>query len=340
MEEEKSVVEAVSESSQDETGENGECEVRERPEGSKSQVAKALIRQAKVEVGNAEAEIEACIDNIRSDLESLEAFERSELMPVVEQSRALLKRMGVGAAEQPAELGARIDLENPEVEKIEIKELSSGRFGAFVTGLIGAAATVGGWYYAVAMKLGLEPVPQKLPDVEAVKAMLAEVPKIARFGEGFEIGAAIVGGSALVVWWVIYALMVSSRASKNLRIAEKIDEEAQFYCRKKQECKEKMEQVRAHIAELENLARRYEAVLAENNAGLRRAFIVEGTEDFSKMHDKSRRLAQRTEELVKELDALLTTPLAEAGMLTLESMHALTRAQKIMEEYLASIYGE
>ncbi len=81
-------------------------------------------------------------------------------------------------------------------------------------------------------------------------------------------------------------------------------------------------------------------MLAENNAGLRRAFIVEGTEDFSKMHDKSRRLAQRTEELVKELDALLTTPLAEAGMLTLESMHALTRAQKIMEEYLASIYGE
>ncbi len=317
------------------------CEVpKERPKGNKLQVARALIRQAQEEVKSAEAEIEECLQNIRNDLEAFEAYEKSSVIPVTEESRKLLQETGIEEHPQKPLLGQRVDLEDPEDHKIEIRELPTGRFGACVMALIGGAVTVGGWYYVVAMKTGLPLIPKALPKVEEIKEMLSAVPSIVKVGQGAEMGAAIVGGSVLIVMWLIYVMMVSSRASKNLRIAEKVEEDAMFYCTKKKECKEKMAQVREHIRDLENTVKKYEAVLQENNAGLRRAFLIEGTRSFPQLHERTKAQARATEELLRELDALLATPLAEGGMLTMDSANALARAEQVIGEYLEKLYGE
>lgn len=321
--------------------ENESCETKKaRPSGSKMVVAKAIISDAKREVLSAEEEIAECLQNIQNDLETFERYEKAEVVPVLEESRELLQRIGMEEAPQKPLLGTRIDLENPEVKKIEIKELSSGRFGAFLTALIAGTATVAGWYAFAATKMGLPVVPKKVPTVDEAKAMLDTVAGALGAGSGFEIGAAIVGGSALVVMWIIYAAMVAMRASKNLKTAEKLEEEASFYCTKKKECKEKMALVREHIKDLAKTVKKYEAVLQENNAGLKRAFVIEETQSFNQLHERSKALARTTEELLEEVERLLATPMAQSGMLTMESANELAKAEELVNEHIGKLYGE
>lgn len=319
------------------------CETKKpRPKGKKQAVAKAIISEAQREVISAEEEIAECLDNIRRDLEAFEAYERAEVAPVLKESHTLLQQTGIGELPEKPLPGERVDLENPEVEKIEIKPLSSGRFGAFFTGLIAAAATVGGWYYFAATKMGLPLVPKTLPTPDEAKAMLATVSEVVKdlgLGTGFEIGAAIVGGSALLALWIVYAVMVSMRASKNLRIAEKMEEEASFYCTKKKECKEKMKLVREHLNDLGKLVKKYEAVLRENNAGLKRAFVIEGTQSFGGLHARTQELARSTQSLLDAVETLLATPMAQSGMLTMESANELAKAESLLNEYLEKLYG-
>jgi glutaredoxin 2 len=142
-----------------------------------------------------------------------------------------------------------------------------------------------------------------------------------------------------VVWWLVYIVLASMRASKNQRIAEEIEEKAGQYCRKKEECKGMVEQVREHLNTLQQTVRKYEVLLAEKNAGLRRAIFIEEAESFDDLHDKSQVIAREIEMMIKELERLLTTPMAKAGALTDEAVEALRHAKRVVNDQILRLYN-
>jgi hypothetical protein len=300
--------------------------------------AQKRVVAARSRVESAEEEIEECIRNIQEDLAEFEAYEKGELLPVVEESQKLLESIGMEEAAIEPTL-TELELEDPHEEKLRIEDLSSGKGGAFFWGLIAAVATVGGWYAFAVQKAGAPLIPQKVPDMGTLSALSGKVSLLFGPAENPSVGAAVVIGTALVVWWLVYTVLVAVRASYNKRIAEEIEEKAGFYCQKKKECKAMMERVREHLKTLQQTVRKYEVLLAEKNAALRRALFIEEAKDFDGLHAKSKELAREMEAMLKELDRLLATPMAKSGVLTKESEEALRQAKRVVNDMILRLYN-
>ncbi len=296
------------------------------------------VQAARQRVEEAEKELEACIMSIQKDLDQFEEYERERLIPVVKESQRLLESLGM--EEPPAEPGIpKVELESPEREKLRIRELSSGRGGAFFWGLVAALVTVGGWYLFAAKKMGAPLVPQKVPGMETLSALAGKVSLLFGPAEQPSVGAAVVIGSALVVWWLVYVILVSVRASKNRRIAEEIEEQAGAYCEKTRECQSTMDQIREHLKTLHQTVEKYEVLLDEKNAGVRRAIFIEEAGSFDDLHERSKEMAQEMDELLQELEKLLATPMAKSGLVTPEGVEALRQAKRIVNDHILRLYS-
>jgi hypothetical protein len=257
---------------------------------------------------------------------------------VVEESQKLLESIGMEETVIEPAL-TELELEDPEEEKLRIGDLSSGKGGAFFWGLLAVIATVGGWYAFAVQKAGASLIPQKVPDMETLSTLAGKVSLLLGPAENPSVGAAVVIGSALVVWWLVYTVLVAVRASRNQRIAEEIEEKAGFYCQKKEECKTMMEQVREHLKTLQQTVRKYEVLLAEKNAALRRALFIEEAENFDGLHARSKETAREMDAMLKELDRLLATPMARSGILTEESVEALRQAKRVINDQILRLYN-
>jgi len=328
-------------------GEASEPEKEKKPEVSenakvetdKNRLAQQKVVAARNRVLSAEEEIEECLRNIEEDLRRFEEYEKEDLVPVVLKSRQLLEEVGAGEIPENSELFPVVELENPEEEKLRIEDISSGKVGAFFVALLGGIITLFLWYLFAVKKAAVDLIPQGVPDLHFFSKLAASIANAFGQGENASVGAAIVVVTVLVVMWLVYAVLVAIRTSQNVRRAEEVEEAAGFYCRKKEECKEKMKEVREHLENLDKTVRKYEVVLAEINAGLNRALHIEGVHDFNELHEKTKASIRELQGLLKELDALLATPMAQSGVLTPESVEALRRAKRVINDHILHIYS-
>jgi len=318
------------------SGEEPSPEESSRP--SKPTHPQERVVAAREKVQATEAEVEACILGIQKELEEFEEYEKSSLEPVIRESKELMERLGDQGVEIEPAVTA-VELEDPEEEKLEIRDLSSGKGSAWFWGLIAGVATVGGWYYYAAQKAGVPLVPEKLPDMGYLSQLAGKVSLLLGPAENPSVGAAVVIGSALVVWWLVYMILVALRNVKNQRIAQEVEEQAQFYCQKKEECKTKMEEVREHLHTLQNTLRKYEVLLREKNAGLHRAIFIEEAESFDKLHAKSQEMAREVQAMLDELKKLLAAPMARSGTLNEESAEALRHAKRVINDLILRLYN-
>ena len=315
------------------------CEIVVPPaEGDRHTRAQKQVEAARALVESADSEIEECIANIRKELENLEAYERSTLMPVMEESRRLLTKLGVGELPSGTAV-AEVELENPAEEPLEIKDLPSGKAKAFGWGFLVTLLGLAGWYLYGASRAGLSPIPKQMPDLGFFSTIAGKISLLIDQSPNPSVGAAIALVSSLLAGWIVYAVLVAMQASRNEKIAEEIAQEAGFYCRKKEECKEKMAQVREHLKELQRTVEKYQVLLDEKNASLRRALFVENTDALEKLHQRSRQTVEEARELLQELDRILATPMAKEGMLTRESVEALRRAKRVVNDQILRLYS-
>ncbi|WP_292655065.1 hypothetical protein [Nitratifractor sp.] len=323
----------------EEKGSESTCEIVVAPaEGDRHTRARKQVEAARALVESADAEIEECIAKIRDDLAKFEAYEHASLEPVVEESRRLLSELGVGELPTGVVV-SEVELENPAEERLEIEDLPSGKAGAFGWGFLVALLTLLGWYLYGASRAGLSPLPDRMPDLGFFSAIAGKISLLIDQAANPAVGAAIALGTALLAGWIVYAVLVAMRAAKNQRIAEEIAQEAGFYCRKKEECKEKMAQVREHLKELQRTVQKYQVLLDEKNAALRRALFVEDADSLEKLHQRSRQNVEEIQELLQELSRLLATPMAREGMLTKESTETLRRAKRVINDRILSLYS-
>ncbi|WP_457608588.1 hypothetical protein [Nitratifractor sp.] len=331
---------SFSESSAEEAVKEEKTTTEEEPvETDKNRLAQKKVEEARRKVQSAEEEIEECLRNIEEDLHRFEEYERESLLPVVDESRALLERIDVGELPETEKMVPSVELISPEEDKPTIRDLSPGKGGALFLALLGGILTLLGWYLFAAKKAGLTLLPQGQPDMTLLNKLSAAISEFFGQGANASVGMAIVVISTLVVMWLIYTIFVAVRASKNIHEAEKVEEAAGFYCRKKEECKEMMKRVREHLETLDQTVRKYEVVLHEQNAALRRAFYIEKAENFDDLHDKSKKTVRELQDLLRELDRLLETPMARSGMLTEESVEALRHAKRTINDHILRLYS-
>ncbi len=305
----------------------------------KHDLAKAKLAQAQQKIVSTDEEIEACLKRIDEDLSEFKAVEARFVETTLKPAQKILKELGVADRVLESAPTPKVDLEDPEVEAVEIAKLSSGRLSGLTWGLIGGAAALAGWCYTATQALGLPLLPEKLPDMERLNAALAWTAKQLGQGENVAVGGVIVAGGTLAIVGSIYWIITALRGSKNLKVAEKIEADTEFYCTKKGECKAQMEKVREHIAHAKKTVEKYDVLLAELNARLKRALFIEEAQNYDQLHSYTRNDVKRMKKLTHDVERLLETPMAEHGILSKEGIETLEAVNKAANDYVMELYS-
>jgi len=224
--------------------------------------------------------------------------------------------------------------------RVEIEELSSGKFSSFILALMLGSGLALGILYLASMATGSALDFAQFQNTQQLKPLLAWIAQKSMGSQSVMNGALILGGVSLIFSLLIYTIRVSLRATHNLRIAQDVHQKAQFYCTQKEECKLQMEKVDAHLNETVDLIDFYKVLLREQNTRLERIVFVEEVQEFNLYHYKSQADIQNTQRLLNGITQLLTTPIAQEGQLSQESILALQRAKEAINAHLKAIYDK
>lgn len=307
--------------------------------------ATALIETSKELVAKADSEMEKCKTEISKAAANFDEVKSSFKNVTFKKTEALLEKLGFDYLSQEEADAFELSIADSNAKDFTIKNISSGRFTGFILALIFALLTVAGWIYFAAQKLNLN-FDMKNLDVakatQSVEPMLKWVATDAVPGAGGSMmfGAIIVGLSALIVGWIVYALRTSLKSSKNLRVAQTTLEQSTDYCMSQEECQREMKEVDAHLWEATAEVKNLETILNEQTSVLERIIHVEGIVDEEKeYHPSSKKVMRETEKIMRATENLLDTPITIDKKLNPESVQSLNIAKDVYAEYLSRIYG-
>jgi len=305
---------------------------------SKLDIAKEKTEKAKIVTKETREQIEECMKNIDEEMEKLEAEKQTLFDSALNPAEKLLEHIGAEESILEAVPESRVELVDLDADEVEIKEPSSGRFKGFFWALIAGVALLAAWCYAAAKSLGLAIPPEKFPDFDRLNKMLEWTSEQLGQGANANIGAAAVIVSVLLLMWIIYAVIVSMRATANLKLANETEEAVALYCTSKEECKEKMKLVREHIQYNTKVFEKYKVLLEEQNAKIKRALFFEEAEGLDRLHANTKAEIATTQHLVNEVKKLIASPISEAGVLTVDAIDSLKKANKVVNDHVMKIY--
>jgi hypothetical protein len=305
---------------------------------SKFHQAKSRIEEAAEKIKSTDEEIEECLGKIDHDLNVFKEAEVDFVENTLKSSQMFLKTAGVSDSVLESAPHPIVDMNDPNVKQVHIKSISSGGFKGFMLGLLGGAAVLGAWCYSATQALGLPLLPDKFPDMDRLTKALEWTSQKVGQGSNVSVGAAVVVVAILASIFLLYWLTKAFTTSSNLRTATRIEEDTEFYCTKKSECKDQMGKVREHIAQGKQVIKKYDVLLGEQNAKLKRAFFVEEAEKYDQLHNKTKEEINKIKKLTSEVEKFLKTPMAERGILNKESIEILGRTNKAANSYIMEIY--
>jgi hypothetical protein len=317
-------------------------EPEEHHEGHDSKDAKALIEEARQMVEESDKEIKSCMEVLDEDIEAFEETKSKLLKGVVEETEELIEETGFEPQEIEDVPEEGLNFESDDaVKPMYVQNLSSGKFGAFILSLIAAIAAIGGWFYVGAQQLGMPLDTSRMLNGNEIHRILTWIGGGMTGGTGDSlIGLGIVALSTLVVMWIVYKLKVYLRAQSNLHKAQKVKEEAKFYCTKKEECKAEMEKVSTHIHKVIEALHFYRIFFEEQNAKIKRILYLEGKHPFEDYHLKSKEEIKHTNMLLESLNELLSTPMADGSGSVSEAAKAqLQRAERTLARFKEHLYN-
>ncbi|MBU1669106.1 hypothetical protein KKC13_11860 [bacterium] len=311
---------------------------------SKQVEAKELIESSKELVSKVDNQVEECKIGVSKAAENFDNIKRTFNNTIFTSSQELLEKVGFEYNSALDELNEPFELalEEKEGATVHIKNISSGRFTGLLLAIGAALVTLGVWIYFAAQKLNIS-----LSSNTTAEAIEAHInPVLAWIGGGITgatgnpmFGALVLGFSALLMAWFVYAIRVNLKASKNLRIALKTYEESTEYSMSKDDCKKEMEKIDAHLQASNTEVENFTMLLNEQNSSLKRILHVEGAgSDEQSYHPSSTKVMRDTERLMRAVEKLLNTSVTSGGKLNFKSEQALSNAQAVYIDFLGRIY--
>jgi len=300
-----------------------------------------LINEARAMVEASDSDVRDCMQILDEDIKAFEDRKSQLLHGSAHTIEELLDEVGF-EPEDIADIGSDgVDFGKEErVKPMRVKSLSSGKFSSFLLGLIVAFASIAGWIYVATEKLGMTLDLNKVPTSETQDQIFSWIGGGITGGEGNPLyGMVVVALTAIIFMWIVYASRVYLRSVNNKKHAEKVIEDAKFYCTEKEECRREMESVSEHIHEVIKIMDTYDVLFEEQNAKIRRIIHLEGKLPFHEYHQKSKDEMNQAGILLDSLSQLISTPMAdEHGSLSIGAKESLSEAIDIQKQYIDRFY--
>ena len=302
--------------------------------------AKRLVEEARSIVQDAENQLDECKLLLASDLKEYENAKQSLNDNGMDASESLLQKLGY-ESEESIEIDDEMIVFEPkeELEPIRIQEVSSGAFGSFILGLIAAFITVVGMVYVATMKLGVTLDVSKVPTEAVMKPILKWYSSLVGLPGSTTIGTVVIGAVALLVFFIVYKIRVSMKATANVQMAQAQLDAAKEYSIQKGTCKEEMDKIDAYINDSIATLTLYQVILNEQKGKLERILHLEEDKiESSAFHDKSNIEMQDTQELITYIKDFISIPMSEEGKLSGKSSLFLSRAKSKIQKVIDRLY--
>ncbi len=293
---------------------------------------KEKVAQIKSGINEAYNNLSECKNLVLSKLDELEEVKKKN-EPIFKESEKLLKELN-----EPAEIVIEIKksvVELPEEEILEIKEPPSGKFKGFIAGIIGAAATVGGWL--IYFKKGIDI--NSLGDINFWNQFAKEVAQKLSLAPNEINGYGVIGLSAIAVGAILYKIVTYLQYKKNIKYIEELEEKSKEYCKSKEECLKRQQELIDHIEHIKDVIEKYGVLLNEENAKLKRILFIEKPKSYDDLHSKSKAEMTQTRVLLEEIRNLIDTEISINGEVNPQSDEALRSANRIANEFLRALYS-
>jgi hypothetical protein len=317
---------------------------KEEPSLGEHEKAEHIIVDAKKIIEDAETQVTECMLILNDDLKSFKESKKSLKEKSLEKSETLLKKLGFNSDMISEDKNEKVEFgykEQDKIEKIDIKNVSSGKFSSFILSLIIGAITIIGLLFFASSALKIDFDINKVQDIGYLEPLLVWIGQLFTAGANMMMGLGVLAVITFLVMYIIYKIRVSLKASHNLREAKDSHEQAEFYCTKKDECKKEIERVDAHITEVVKTLDVYSVFLDEQNSKLQRIlFIEDKQDDFDSYHYKSQMIIEATQILVDSINNMLSVPMSKGGMLSIESEEALFQTKTALNIFAQKTYDK
>jgi len=305
---------------------------------SKLSEAEALIEASQELVSKVDSEVAECKIGTSEAAESFDEVKQTFKNTTLKNSDNLLEKVGFEYITYEEAEAFELSIDTNSEQNFSVKKLSSGRFTGLILAIFVALLTVGAWVYLAMMKLNIEPASVNSETAMShVNPILEWIGGIA--GGTTSIGALILGFSALIMAWLVYAVRISLKGKKNLRLAQDTFDKSAEYCMTQEECQREMKKVDNHLREATDEIGNLTTILNEQSATLKRIIHVEGIyEEEKEYHPSSKKVMRETEKIMRAGENLLETAITQEQKLNFQSVQALHAAKDIYAEFLSRIY--
>jgi len=300
--------------------------------------AEALIEASQELVSKVDSEVNECKIGTSEAAEAFDAVKRTFKNTTLKNTDNLLEKVGFEYITYEEAEAFELSIDGNSEQNFSVKKLSSGRFTGLILAIFVALLTVGIWVYLAMKKLNIDPTSVNSETAMShVNPILEWIGGIA--GGTTSIGALILGFSALTMAWLVYAVRISLKGKKNLRLAQDTFKQSNEYCMTQEESQREMKKVDNHLREATTEVENLEMILNEQSSVLKRIIHVEGVyEDEKEYHPSSKKVMRETEKIMRAAENLLETAITKEGKLNFQSVQALNSAKSIYAEFLSRIY--
>ncbi len=295
-----------------------------------------VVDASKILIESVEKEIQEAMNKLNEDIAKLEELEEEVLTTTLKEADELLKSVGYEESLADVNIAHPVFEYDKKDALPQIKRPSSGKFSAFVLGLLGGALTAGAIGYAAMSKLNM--ALDKLPTKEQIAEILKWVSQQVGAGANETVGGAVVGAAAFVVFLIIYKIKVSMKVRKNIKLAEEIKEEAYKHKSKREERKEEILKTDELINKTRDVLDKLNVLLQEYNAKIKRILHFEKGKSFDELHEKSKNDIEDAFNLAREIKLIIVTPESSNGELNPESLEVLKNSEILLNKMIQKLY--
>ncbi|RLA72456.1 MAG: hypothetical protein DRG30_07355, partial [Epsilonproteobacteria bacterium] len=182
----------------------------DHPEEPITKNADQLIAEARDMLQQSDNESKDCLGTLNEDMEAFESEKAKVLDGSIHKVEALLSEAGFKSDVISDVGGEDIKIGSVEpIAPIRVKSLSSGKFTAFILGLIAGLVAVVAWIYVATENLKMTLDMSKIPEAGVIDKILVWIGGGITGGEGNALmGMVILSVSGLVTMWIVYSIKV------------------------------------------------------------------------------------------------------------------------------------
>jgi hypothetical protein len=230
-----------------------------------------------------------------------------------------------------------IEYDNKEQE-MQIKEPPSGKvkgmFLGILTFLIALVALTAYGAKLAQIKLNFASLMVK-SNLDAIASVYL---KMLNINQSPTIGYVIIGLVSLILGFLVYKLVTILQKIKNKKYIQELEKNSMEFEKNLRNKIINIQELLEHIKKIKSVTKKYDVILNEQDAKIKRALFIEKPQSLEDLHYKSKVEVEKTLLIVDELLSLMNTPVNEEETINQASINALKNANAVINEVIRKIY--